>query len=1362
MILSVGSITAADADDSLSDSDLIDSVDNSNIDEVSAVDTEINDDALINSPEKTKEGASLQSNSLASTISFNEKSYTTYFNKSGNIISGKLNEGDILDFSGTFTGKMFIIDIPLTITSTDNTAYLKNCGFSFLNGSSGSRISNIKANTSVDGLSVISVSVVENMTLSNINIYSNGSGSYPMTLSNVNRINIFNNTLQSNGFIVGYGQPSALVLRNAGSCNISGNTVITNDSNGIYFTGFGASSAMGSVTDAQSYSNYIFNNTVSSVREFPSSFVYAIQVMSSNNLILNNTIFNVFRGVSVTGSGNQIIGNKISNVHGSYYSQSVEETGADYAIYAASNTIVKDNIISNCNFESDKKGSAIHAGKGSEVSGNILENITGMGAHLDGDNISFTYNDLNVYGYGAYIFGGVNNIEILFNTINSHNSSNIKMEKQSRRLYPNNILIANNTFYNSGVQAIESVSESENITIESNNIIVEETGNGSVDVDVNGTGGDIGNGSVNDDAVHNINESNFYNYFSNTGNLESIVKENDTIIFSGSFSSKNRIYINQKVNILGSNAIFNDTTFIINNDDVTIDNIKISNPNNNLKDRLWGIQLNGVNNVTIKNCDISICDPYSAYAIYILESSNCNIVNNTLEAKGNYFTVALLSFNSKNINVEGNTIRTIGSGEVYLINNKSCLDGYLSLCLDGSLICSDGNIVCPDRFEICSDGSLLCPDGSIISSDNFTLCVDGSILCTDGTVICADGSTQNGEICSDGIIVNGYACPDGSVVCSDGTVYCLDGTVILSNGTKLFAGGYSLSGDNSTLICPDGTVCTDGFTICEDGSIVCTDGLTICADGSIICADGTVICTDGSVICADGAFVCADGSIVCADGSVICPDGSILNGTVCADGSICADGKVYYSNGTVTYANGTVCTDGEGSTAILDGVIPGSHMVSGVYKTYGVLLIHTSNSNLINNVINVSSDLSSDYNLNESYNTIAGVFIHYGGFNNIISNNNIELASNDPVIYGIGIIGASPNSDAIGSKNNNFTKNNVSLMGPFYGVGITLGYKAIESNFIENNFEILTNYSFNVLTMAGSENNTLEENTFIKKLHTVLNVSNVTYNLNVDNKMVYVTIKDEYGLFLANKDIFVSVDGQNYTATTNENGMVGIKVDLSIAKSYNITANFKGNDYYFDSLGTGFITINKLKTTLSSSAKTYAVSAGTKSITVTLKDSNGKGIANKNVTAKVNGKTYKATTNSKGVATIKLNLNAVKTYNVSLKFAGDSYYSASSASVKVKVTKSKTKLSVPAKTYKRTAKTKKLTATLKTSDGKVLKSKKVRFTVNGKTYVAKTNSKGVATVKVKLTSKKTYKVTVKFAGDSSYYAVTKKSKVVIK
>ena len=166
-----------------------------------------------------------------------------------------------------------------------------------------------------------------------------------------------------------------------------------------------------------------------------------------------------------------------------------------------------------------------------------------------------------------------------------------------------------------------------------------------------------------------------------------------------------------------------------------------------------------------------------------------------------------------------------------------------------------------------------------------------------------------------------------------------------------------------------------------------------------------------------------------------------------------------------------------------------------------------------------------------------------------------------------------------------------------------------------------------------------------------------------------------------------------------------------------------------------------------------------------MKDGSGNVIANRKVTATVNGKTYTATTNSKGVATFKLTLKTVKTFTVSLKFVGDSYYTASTKSIKVKVTKTKTKLTVPKKTFKRAkraAKVKKITATLKDQTGKVIKSKKVTFTVNGKKYTAKTNKKGVATVKVKLSKKKTYKVTVKFAGDKTYYAVKKTGKVIIK
>ena len=91
-----------------------------------------------------------------------------------------------------------------------------------------------------------------------------------------------------------------------------------------------------------------------------------------------------------------------------------------------------------------------------------------------------------------------------------------------------------------------------------------------------------------------------------------------------------------------------------------------------------------------------------------------------------------------------------------------------------------------------------------------------------------------------------------------------------------------------------------------------------------------------------------------------------------------------------------------------------------------------------------------------------------------------------------------------------------------------------------------------------------------------------------------------------------------------------------------------------------------------------------------------------------------------------------------------------------------TKLIVKNKSYKKSKKIKKLTATLKTKSGKALAKKKLTFIVNGKKYTAKTNKKGVATVKVKVSKKKTYKFTVKFAGGSTYLKTSKKAKLKIK
>ena len=64
-----------------------------------------------------------------------------------------------------------------------------------------------------------------------------------------------------------------------------------------------------------------------------------------------------------------------------------------------------------------------------------------------------------------------------------------------------------------------------------------------------------------------------------------------------------------------------------------------------------------------------------------------------------------------------------------------------------------------------------------------------------------------------------------------------------------------------------------------------------------------------------------------------------------------------------------------------------------------------------------------------------------------------------------------------------------------------------------------------------------------------------------------------------------------------------------------------------------------------------------KKVTITLK-SNGKAVAGKKITIKVNGKTFSAKTNAKGVATIKVKVTKKGKFLATAKFAGDNTYKA--------------------------------------------------------------------------------------------------------
>ena len=152
----------------------------------------------------------------------------------------------------------------------------------------------------------------------------------------------------------------------------------------------------------------------------------------------------------------------------------------------------------------------------------------------------------------------------------------------------------------------------------------------------------------------------------------------------------------------------------------------------------------------------------------------------------------------------------------------------------------------------------------------------------------------------------------------------------------------------------------------------------------------------------------------------------------------------------------------------------------------------------------------------------------------------------------------------------------------------------------------------------------------------------------------------------------------------------------------------------------------------------------------------------------LNGKAIgSATTNAKGTATITLTAKILKTAkagkkNLVIRLASNNY-NAVAKTVKIAISKEKTKITAKNKAFKKSQKTKKYVMTLKNSKGKAIKGVKLTLKVKGKTYTAKTNAKGKATFKItKLAKKGKFKATLKFKGNAYYNAVTKNVKITIR
>ena len=302
-----------------------------------------------------------------------------------------------------------------------------------------------------------------------------------------------------------------------------------------------------------------------------------------------------------------------------------------------------------------------------------------------------------------------------------------------------------------------------------------------------------------------------------------------------------------------------------------------------------------------------------------------------------------------------------------------------------------------------------------------------------------------------------------------------------------------------------------------------------------------------------------------------------------------------------------------------------------------------------------------------------------------------------------------------------------------------------------------------------------------------VNISSIEFKLNNGDVVVLATsdnssnpLSIETAAININDNIFTCLDGvvgesvtvlkleseRGVLAPSNEISVSGNTMDAGINPfEFDVTGVINNNDVDIPS---GPISPERTETQIVyENMTTTAVDVDTDGrvgeyFYITLKDKNGNLLKNKPIQIGFNGVVYDRTTDGNGSARLQINLKNAGTYTFAVSYLGDNEYNGSFIVAKIVVSKQKGSLTVPNKSYKASATSKTLTATFKSASGKVVKDKKITFTVNGKSYSATTNAKGVATVKVSLNAKGTYSFTAKFAGNNMYAAISKTAKLTIK
>ena len=253
----------------------------------------------------------------------------------------------------------------------------------------------------------------------------------------------------------------------------------------------------------------------------------------------------------------------------------------------------------------------------------------------------------------------------------------------------------------------------------------------------------------------------------------------------------------------------------------------------------------------------------------------------------------------------------------------------------------------------------------------------------------------------------------------------------------------------------------------------------------------------------------------------------------------------------------------------------------------------------------------------------------------------------------------------------------------------------------------------------------------------ILSNLDTVYNSGKEYK---VKLIDEDGNPLIGKELEYTLNGISKTLVTDECGEISLNIGLKTG-SYRLEVKFNGEKIYINSSNSSMINV-KSSIVLPGSNYTY----GSK-YAVKLLNKDSKALANQSVKIIFAGKTYNLKTDSNGKVSIS---NTLKPGTYTVKIINP--ITSEEKTQKIKVLKRIAENKNLAMYYGAGSSYK---VRVYDDYGNIAKNVSVKFTINGKTYYKRTNSKGYAYLKITLKPKK-------YAISASYKGFTVKNNVTVK